>query len=74
MSEKIKDQLAESVFAILDVRGPDGELKAFIEGGGRVNLTLDVTLNSVWSDHDGTSREYDLEIVEVRSIAVVPPK
>ena len=55
-----------SGFAVLDVLGPDGALFEKHEGkDAETKVVIHGRIVGVWSDHDGESREYHVEVERV---------
>ena len=59
---KIKSQ-----FALLDVLGKDGTLNKRVEKGEKVSVVIRGTITGVAGHHDGTSREYEVEVDRVET-------
>lgn len=58
----------DSDFALLDVRGPDGALYNRMteeSWSHRVPVVIRGEIVRVWGDHDGTSREYQVNVQTV---------
>ena len=58
--------LIKSEYAILDVLGRDGELYRRVRGdGAEIPVVIRGKIVRVFGDHDGVSREYDVEVESV---------
>lgn len=54
-----------SDFAILDVKKGRNKLLKHIDNGGVIEVVIRGTIDSCWSNDDGISREFQVDVTDV---------